>query len=87
MAIYSFEDKETGEEFTLSMSNAEREQFLKDNPNVQQILTRMNIGDPVGLGVTRPPEDFQKYVVSKALEQPGAHRPAVERRWNLAKEV
>ena len=83
--IYSFEDQETGEEFELQMSYEELKQFLEDNPKVNQTF-RMNIGDPIGLGITRPPSDFQKYVLGRIKE---AHPlgKAIERRHTIAKEI
>ena len=86
MASYTFENKDTGEEFTLQMKDVEREQYLKDNPHIQQILTTMTVVDPAGIGVSRPPADFQKYVVGKALQQPGAHDPIINRRWHIPRE-
>jgi hypothetical protein len=87
MPIYNFENTKTGEEFSLQMSMSEREQYLKDNPDVIQTLTRMNIGDPVGLGVTKPPSDFQKYVLNKVKTVPGAQSSQIEKRWQISKEV
>ena len=86
MAIYSFENTKTGEEFSLQMSMSEREQYLKDNPDVIQTLTRMNIGDPVGLGVTKPPSDFMKGVIGKVKNAPGAHDAAIQKRWHIPRE-
>ena len=63
MPIYTFENTETEETFDLMLSNEQREEFLKDFPQCIQILTRMNIGDPVKLGVTKPPSDFMNHVI------------------------
>ena len=38
MPIYSFVDNETGDEFDLLMKYSEREQFLKENPNIQVVM-------------------------------------------------
>ena len=48
MPIYSFIDTETGEEFTDMMSNSDREQFLLENPHIQQVLSSLNIVSGVG---------------------------------------
>lgn len=48
MPNYEFKDNETGEVFEELMSISDKEQFLKDNPQVTQLLTGMNIVAGVG---------------------------------------
>lgn len=85
--IYSFEDQDTGEEFELEMSYDELKEFLANNPLVNQTF-RMNLGDPIRMGVTRPPSDFQKYVLGRVKEAaPGANKAAIERRYSIPKEI
>jgi hypothetical protein len=85
--IYSFEDQETNEEFELQMSYEELKQFLEDNPKVNQTF-RMNLVDPMGIGVTKPPSDFQKYVLGRIKENvPGANKNVLEKRWHIPKEI
>lgn len=43
MPTYNFKDKDTDEEFELTLSLAEREEFLAAHPNVIQLLSK-NIG-------------------------------------------
>ena len=86
MPVYSFHDTETEEEFELQMSYDELKQFLVDNPKVNQTF-RMNLVDPVGIGITKPPSDFQKYVLGRVKEVPGASKKAIEKRWTIPKEV
>lgn len=87
MPVYSFHDTETEEEFELQMSYDELKQFLEDNSKVNQTF-RLNIGDPVGMGITRPPADFQKYVLGRVKEAvPGAQKHTIEKRWHIPKEV
>lgn len=38
MPLYDFRNKLTGEIFEKSMKISEREQFLKDNPDLEQVL-------------------------------------------------
>lgn len=83
--IYSFEDIETNEEFELQMSYDELKQFLADNPKVNQTF-RMNIGDPIGLGITKAPSDFQKYVLGRIKENHPLGK-AIERRNTITKEI
>lgn len=85
--IYSFEDTETGEEFELDMTYDQLKEFLIDFPNLNQTF-RMNLGDPVGLGITKPPSDFSKYVLGRVKEAvPGAKKDVLEKRWHIPKEV
>ena len=86
MPVYTFEDKETQEQFELTMSYDELMSFLENNPTVAQVF-KMNIVDPVGIGVSKPPSDFQKYVLGKVKQMPGAQKDVIEKRWQIAKEV
>ena len=62
--IYSFENKITGEEYSLEMKYEELEKYLKENTQVNQTF-HLHVGDSVRLGVTKPPSDFQKGVVDR----------------------
>ena len=86
MPIYTFESKKTGEQFNVNMSMAEREEYVKDNTEVFQVLTNLNIGDPIRLGITRPPSDFQKHVLGKVK---AAHPKGdqLEKRYTIPKEI
>lgn len=85
MPVYSFEDQETGEEFELQMSYDDLKEFLTNNPTVNQTF-RMNIADPIRMGVQKPPSDFQKYVLGRVKE---AHPlgKSIERRHTIPKEI
>lgn len=86
MPIYTFESKQTGEQYDMSLTYDEMIKYLEDHPEVNQVF-KMNLVDPVGIGVSKPPSDFQKYVIGKVKEAPGAHKPAIEKRWHVPKEV
>ena len=86
MPRYAFEDTKTGDQFEMDMSYDELQPFLNHNPELQQIF-KLNIGDSVSLGVTRPPVDFQKYVLERAEAMPGANKKTLEKRWVTPKEV
>ena len=48
MPTYTFIDTKTGEQFDKLMKIAEREQFLKENPHIQSVITAPAItGDHV----------------------------------------
>lgn len=85
--IYSFIDTETEEEFELEMPYDELKGFLEANPNLNQTF-RMNVVDPMGIGVSKPPSDFQKYVLGRIKEKvPGAEKSVLEKRWHIPKEI
>ena len=83
--IYSFIDTETEEEFELEMTYDQLKVFLEANPRFNQTFV-MNLGDPIRMGVTRPPSDFSKYVLGRVKE---AHPlgKSIERRHTITKEV
>jgi hypothetical protein len=84
MPTYQFKNKDTGQEFEDFMSISSKEKFLEENQNIEQVLTALNIVDPVGIGVTRPPSDFSKYVLGRIKET--APGPALEKRWTIQRE-
>jgi len=86
MPLYSFENTETGDQFDERMPYDDLEKYLKDNPHLRQIF-QINVVDPVNIGVKQPPRDFQKYVLNKVKETPGANKSTIEKRWSIPKEV
>lgn len=62
MPSYTFRDKK-GKEWTEFMSLSEHTQFLKDNPDVVQILQPTPLLDPVGMSLkgvkNKPDEGFR----------------------------
>jgi|TARA_R110000868_G_scaffold57548_2_gene177659 hypothetical protein len=84
MPTYQFKNKTTGEEFEDFMSISAKEKYLEENTDIDQMLTSLNIVDPVGIGVTRPPSDFSKYVLGRIKET--APGPALEKRWTIQRE-
>lgn len=87
MPIYSFRNNKTGEEFTEMMKISELEKFLKKNKDIEQILIKVNMGDPWLLeGVKKVPSDFSKYILGRVKEKvPGAE---IERgRYHVQKEI
>ena len=48
MPKYVFRNENTGEVFELNLKLAEREEYLKENPNIKQIITRSNLASMVG---------------------------------------
>ena len=53
--------------------------------NVQKVISAPAIGDPVRIGVTKAPSDFQKYVLGRIKE---AHpKGNVERSRSIVREI
>ena len=48
MPVYTFQNKETEEEWTDIMSISAKEQYLIENPTIQQLLTSLNMVSGVG---------------------------------------
>lgn len=73
MPTYTFKNKETGEVFEKFMSIAAREDYLKDNPNIETMIgSPPTLGDPVRLGIRKVPDGFRE-VLSKIHERmPGS---------------
>lgn len=62
--FYTFENINTGEETIVEMRMAELDEFKKNHPELRQIITLATpLVDPVLLGVTKPPQDFQREVL------------------------
>jgi len=60
MPIYTLLNTETGESFTEVMSIAEKEDFLKNNPEFQQqIVSAPALGDSIRLGLKKPDNGFR----------------------------
>jgi len=58
MPIYTFRDINTGETFTESMKIAERENYLTQNPHLEQVITAVAFGDSVRLGIRKTDDSF-----------------------------
>ena len=66
MPTYDFLNTETGEEFEVFMSMSAREQYLKDNPHIQQMLGATSTVS--GVSITGKVPDGFKEVLSKVSE-------------------
>jgi hypothetical protein len=58
--VYTFKDINSGEEFTTMMSMNEREEFVANNPHMQQVIhSAPAIGDSIRLGLKKPDSGFR----------------------------
>jgi hypothetical protein len=64
MPTYTFRDKGTNEVFDKIMSWNSREEYLKENPNLEVIMGAPAMGDVVRLGIKKPDQGFNE-VLSK----------------------
>ena len=64
MPTYEFQDKETGETFEKMMKISEREAFLKDNPNLKQIISGQTVIESARLGRMKPDQGFRDLLSS-----------------------
>jgi hypothetical protein len=86
MAVYTFKEKETGKVYDITMPMSEIQAFEQKNTHLERVYSKMNIVDPVGIGVTRPPDDFSKYVLGK-VKAANPHTDVGKGRWDIKKEV
>ena len=61
---YDLRNKETGEISEWAMPYADLDPFLAAHPELEVVFLSMNIGDPVILGVQRPPSDFVNHIIA-----------------------
>lgn len=73
MPTYDFKDRATGNVFTQTMRIAEKEIFLSENPNIEQLILRAPaIGDPVRLGVRKVDGGFKEVLQKIHSRAPGS---------------
>ena len=59
MPLYSFKNKDTGEVTTEIMSYKLLDQYLEDNPDLQQMLATPGFADPHRMGRIKPDDNFR----------------------------
>lgn len=64
MPTYTFRNTDTEEIFDKIMSWNSREEYLKENPNLEVIMGAPAMGDVVRLGIRKPDQGFNE-VLSK----------------------
>jgi hypothetical protein len=56
---YNFINNTTNKEFVEFMTISEKDTFLKNNPEISQILSSPSIGDSIRLGLKKPDNAFR----------------------------
>jgi uncharacterized protein YneF (UPF0154 family) len=73
MPTYKFRDKDTGVEFEQFMSISGREKYLKENPNLEQMINGVPmLVDPVRVGVRRSDAGFKEVLHKIHEKTPGS---------------
>ena len=86
---YTFEynkGRKKGQQFDLDMPSALLDEFLNDHPEVNRVF-KMNIGDPTGMGITKPPSDFQKYILGRMKSSIPGNTIGDSSRFKIPKEL
>ena len=72
MPLYDFRNKETGEVFEKMMSISAKEDYLKENPNIESVLGSNMLIDPVRLGVRKNDAGFKEVLQRIHEKTPGS---------------
>jgi hypothetical protein len=72
MPTYDFKNTVTGEIITRVMKISEREEFLKENPELETYISSITIGDPVRLGVRKIDNGFKEVLQKIHTRTPGS---------------
>lgn len=87
MPTYTYQSKDTGEIFSLSMTISEMEKYEQDNPQHERVYHSVNVVDPAGIGVSKPSNDFQKYVLGRIKASTPGATAIGNRRWKIPTEI
>jgi hypothetical protein len=72
MPLYDFRNKDTGEVFEKFMSIAAKEEYIKDNPNIESMLGMNPLIDPVRLGIHKADNGFKEVLQRIHEKTPGS---------------
>ena len=73
MPLYEFRNKETGEVFEKLLSISAKEDYLKENPNVEPFISSAPpLIDPVRLGVRKTDQGFKEVLQRIHEKTPGS---------------
>lgn len=73
MPLYEFRNKQTGEIFEQRMSISTKEEYLRENPNIESIITSApQTIDSVRLGITKSDQGFKEVLQRIHEKTPGS---------------
>jgi hypothetical protein len=87
MPNYTYQNTETGEVVELSMTISEMVEFEKTNTTMERVYSKVSIADPTNIGITKPSNDFQKYVLGKIKAKTPGATAIGNKRWTIPKEI
>jgi len=85
MPVYTFKNLNTEEEHDDRISYEEMEAYLKKNKHMQRVFKPLAIVDAVGIGIKKPPSDFQRHVLGRIKEKTGS-KVIGSKRWDIPRE-
>jgi len=72
MPLYDFKNKDTGETFEKMMSISAKEEYLKENPNIEPVLGTNMLIDPFRLGIRKSDAGFKEVLQRIHEKTPGS---------------
>ena len=72
MPTYNFKDTNTGEVFEKVMKISEREEYLKQNPNIETVISAPSLVSPISLRGLTPPSGFKEVLQNIHNRSPGS---------------
>lgn len=72
MPLYEFRNKETGETVEKMMSISAKEEYLRENPHLENVLGMPPVIDPVRLGVRTTDQGFKEVLQRIHEKTPGS---------------
>lgn len=74
MPKYLFEDPKTGDQFEIDMKISERDEFVKNNPHLTQLVNGFpGMVDPTRIGRVRPDDGFRDVLKEVKKRNRGAN--------------
>jgi hypothetical protein len=70
MPFYNIRNKPTGHEWQELCSWSELQQLLEKFPEFELLPSRPNFGDPIRMGITKPPESFRDLLRNMKKHKP-----------------
>lgn len=86
MPVYTYRNKKTGKTKDLTMKIDEMIKFEETHPNEERVYDTVNVVDPLGIGVSKPPADFTKHVLGR-IKASNPHNSIGEGRFKIPREV
>lgn len=73
MPTYTFRHKEKHEDvIEVKMKMSERDAWVEAHPDYEQTHDSINLADPIRLGISKPPSDFQKEIIGRVSKMHGS---------------